>query len=137
MRGRIRRATRVPPPPRTGDAPRPGPEVTALAPAPPADLPATPVEASTTPGPRRPRVGSGVRLEVGESAVNLAIRVRRPLDDHLVELLHRLRRAGVRSSKVELIEMLLWELPADEASVRARLAAFRRAAPRRGDDVPA
>ena len=43
--------------------------------------------------------------------VNLAIRVRKPLDDRLAELIHALRRDGVRTSKVELIEMLLWELP--------------------------
>jgi hypothetical protein len=65
--------------------------------------------------------------------VNLAIRVRRPLDDHLVDVLHDLRKAGVRSSKVELIEMLLWELPAEPAAVRTRLAEFRRAAPRAAD----
>jgi hypothetical protein len=38
----------------------------------------------------------------------------------------------VRSSKVELVELLLWELPADDDAVRRRLAEFRRAAPMRG-----
>jgi len=37
----------------------------------------------------------------------------------------------VRSSKVELIEMLLWELPdVPDDDLRARLASFRTAAPR-------
>jgi hypothetical protein len=67
--------------------------------------------------------------------VNLAIRVRQPLDEHLVDLLHDLRKSGVRSSKVELIEMLLWELPSDIEVVRTRLGAFRRAAPRGTDAV--
>ncbi len=55
------------------------------------------------------------------------------LDEHLVDVLHDLRKAGVRSSKVELIEMLLWEMPADAEALRRRLAEFRRAAPRGGD----
>jgi hypothetical protein len=63
--------------------------------------------------------------------VNLAIRVRGPLDDRLAELIHALRREGVRTSKVELIEMLLWELPeALTPDLRERLARFRRFAPR-------
>jgi len=63
--------------------------------------------------------------------VNLAIRVRKPLDDRLAELIHALRRAGVRTSKVELIEMLLWELPEDDpAGARERLRRFRAFAPR-------
>jgi hypothetical protein len=63
--------------------------------------------------------------------VNLAIRVRKPLDDHLADLIHDLRREGVRSSKVELIEMLLWEQTSENArAVRERLGAFRAAAPR-------
>jgi hypothetical protein len=64
-------------------------------------------------------------------SVNLAIRVRRPLDDRLADLIHALRQAGVRTSKVEMIELLLWELPARPGEdLRARLAAFRAAAPR-------
>lgn len=72
-----------------------------------------------------------VRLSPGAPPVNLAIRVRRPLDDRLAEMIHQLRRAGVRTSKVELIELLLWEMPDDDvAAVRARLARFREWAPR-------
>jgi hypothetical protein len=63
--------------------------------------------------------------------VNLAIRVRKPLDDRLADVIHELRRDGVRTSKVELIEMLLWEMPADQTSaVRERLRQFRDWAPR-------
>ena len=74
-------------------------------------------------------------MRANDPHVNLAIRVRKPLDDHLVEVLHRLRRADIRSSKVELIEMLLWEMPGDLGTVRSRLAEFRSAAPRGGDAI--
>jgi hypothetical protein len=59
--------------------------------------------------------------------------VRRPLDDRLADIIHALRLRGVRTSKVELIEMLLWELP-DAADVGddllERLGLFRSCAPR-------
>jgi hypothetical protein len=68
--------------------------------------------------------------------VNLAIRVRRPLDDRLADTIHGLRGQGVRTSKVELIEMLLWELPEDRLTeVRERLRQFRDWAPR-GTSAP-
>lgn len=72
-------------------------------------------------------------------AVNLAIRVRRPLDDRLVDLIHELRGSGVRTSKVELIEMLLWELPDGEGAVAEsieRLRAFRTRAARVDGELP-
>jgi hypothetical protein len=57
--------------------------------------------------------------------------VRRPLDDRLADAIHDLRKEGVRTSKVELIEMLLWELDgSDLEGLRKRIARFRRAAPR-------
>jgi hypothetical protein len=63
--------------------------------------------------------------------VNLAIRVRKPLDDRLAEVIHQLRQDGVRTSKVELIEMLLWEMPDDQLpGLRERLRQFRDWAPR-------
>ncbi len=63
--------------------------------------------------------------------VYLSARVRQPLEDHLCELLHQLRRAGVRSSKVELIEMMLWALPpTPDTELLGTLQAFRTAAPR-------
>ncbi len=69
---------------------------------------------------------------VNEPVANLAVRVRRSLDLRLGDLVYALKReAGVRASKVEIIEMLLWELPSDASpELRSRLAAFRQAAPR-------
>ena len=72
-----------------------------------------------------------MRLEADLPPVNLAIRVRRPLDDRLAEVIHGLRQEGVRTSKVELIEMLLWEMPDDQVpALRERLRQFRDWAPR-------
>jgi hypothetical protein len=66
-----------------------------------------------------------------EPYANLAVRVRRSLDERLDDLAIDLRRDGVRTSKAELIELLLWELPPDpDHSFRARLARFREHAPR-------
>jgi hypothetical protein len=62
---------------------------------------------------------------------NLAVRVRRSLDIRLGDIVYALKRDAVRASKVEIIEMLLWELPPEVSSdFRGRLAAFRQAAPR-------
>jgi hypothetical protein len=61
---------------------------------------------------------------------NLAVRVRRPLNRRLGELLLDLRDAGIRTSKAEVIEVLLWKLPSDADEFRADLADFRRHAPR-------
>lgn len=142
MRRRMERAQRVPPTARRPAAPAsPPPAVTDAAagetdtapspePSPaPRRVPARRAAGGGTPQPasQRPRVGPDA------PPVNLAIRVRRPLDEHLVDVLHDLRKAGVRSSKVELIEMLLWEMPADAEAIRRRLGEFRRAAPRGGD----
>lgn len=74
-----------------------------------------------------------MRLAPDLPPVNLAIRVRQPLDDRLVDLIHALRGRGVRTSKVELIEMLLWELPESPGGVddlMERLGRFRTRAPR-------
>lgn len=136
MRSRMARAQRVPPTARRpAAAPSPAPagetEVPetprTAAPTAPRATAERPARRAAAPASRRPRVSAA------DPPVNLAIRVRRPLDEHLVDILHDLRKAGVRSSKVELIEMLLWELPADPAAVRGRLADFRRAAPRGTD----
>ena len=137
MRARMERASRRPPPSRRPAeavaAPDPavgkGGEPAALAPAPaPAAAPAP------SAGPRRARPGrpaAPARLAPDLPPVNLAIRVRKPLDDRLADLIHALRREGVRTSKVELIEMLLWELPAEDvAGARERLRRFRGFAPR-------
>lgn len=69
-------------------------------------------------------------LAANEPISNLAVRVRRSLDTRLGDLVHTLKRDGVRVSKTEIIEMLLWELPPDASpAFRRRLAAFRQAAP--------
>ena len=132
MRRRIERASRQPPPSRRprGDAP-----VVEAVPAAPA--PAREAEAAAAPAPRpKRRAAKGVgerrvRLAPDLPPVNLAIRVRKPLDDGLADQIHALRRDGVRTSKVELIEMLLWESAgATPEGLRERLRTFREWAPR-------
>lgn len=139
MRSRIKRASRKPPPPRgatVSDAPVPAAPVSETEPekATPVSARPTSTPAAARPKPRRgPGTPKGRPHTISPTApsVNLAIRVRQPLDDRLVDLLHSLRHAGVRSSKVELIEMLLWELPeSPNDELRARLSDFRQSAPR-------
>lgn len=135
MRRRIERASRQPPPSRRprGDAPvgeaaPTTPEVPAASPPrPKRSRPATAaaVTAAAEAGARR------VRLAPDLPPVNLAIRVRKPLDDGLADAIHALRRDGVRTSKVEVIEMLLWESAgATPTELRERLRTFREWAPR-------
>ena len=47
-----------------------------------------------------------------EPVSNLGVRARESLDNRVLEPVHQLRLDGVRSSKAEIVEMLLWELPA-------------------------
>jgi hypothetical protein len=151
MRRRMERASRRPPPPRRtasaapveAPAPAPAPEPSP-APARAAAAAAAPAARARSRAPSRGARSGGAASGVGEGGggpeperlaadlppVNLAIRVRRPLDERLVELIHQLRRAGVRTSKVELIEMLLWELPEEAPALTERLGRFRRFAPR-------
>lgn len=141
MRRRIERASRQPPPSR-----RPRGDAAAVAAAP--DPPAQPTPAATpvpaprpkraraatvgeTPAAASPTTAGHVRLAADLPPVNLAIRVRKPLDDGLADAIHALRRDGVRTSKVELIEMLLWESAgATPEAIRERLRVFREWAPR-------
>ena len=141
MRRRMERASRRPPPPRraaeepaatsggAGAEPAPAAPAEAAAPTP---SQARPTQARTRRPPRaRAAAPTPARLAPDLPPANLAIRVRKPLDDRLAELIHALRREGVRTSKVELIEMLLWELPEDDAAgARDRLRRFRAFAPR-------
>lgn len=139
MRRRMERASRQPPPPRRAreadDAPPRSEEGVGETPGSPTPAAATPIPAAT-PAPAAPRTRrraqpEPVRLAADLPPANLAIRVRRPLDERLAEVIHALRRDGVRTSKVEMIEMLLWELPEeDHAAVRERLRRFREWAPR-------
>lgn len=67
-----------------------------------------------------------------EPMANLAIRVRKSLDDRLADVVHDLKRKGVRSSKAELIELLISTLPevADDDALTLQLKQFRQLAPR-------
>jgi len=144
MRRRIERASRQPPPPRRAAEPK---EPAAASAAPATEPSEAPDEVSVKakapakpPRPRQARVAaeppSLLRLSADVAPVNLAIRVRRPLDDRLADIIHGLRGQGVRTSKVELIEMLLWEMPEDDLpAVRERLRQFRDWAPR-GTSAP-
>jgi hypothetical protein len=63
-----------------------------------------------------------------ELTSNLAVRVRRSLDRRLDTLLHELKMSGTKSSKVEIVELLLWELPVTvDDHLRHRLREFRAA----------
>jgi hypothetical protein len=139
MRRRIERASRQPPPsrrPRSADPADDTPATTAAAPQAPAVEPVAAVQEAPPPRAARAPRGRGagetrVRLAPDLPPVNLAIRVRKPLDDGLADQIHALRRDGVRTSKVELIEMLLWESAgATPEALRERLRTFREWAPR-------
>ncbi len=74
---------------------------------------------------------SPLRLGPDEPITNYAVRVRRSLDDLVAWRLAELRRQGARTTKVELTEMLLWELSANTVDDLERpLAEFRQHAPR-------
>lgn len=66
-----------------------------------------------------------------EPTANLTLRVRQSLDLRLTELIHELRRDGVRSSKKELIEMCMSELPLQPTDdLRGRLRRYRNSVPK-------
>jgi hypothetical protein len=82
------------------------------------------------PVPRRPATTEDSSPAI--AAAGPAVRVRRSLDRRLDDLAYELRRSGVRSSKAELVELLLWELPPTVTpELAARLARFRSVAARR------
>lgn len=138
MRTRMARASRKPPQarhPRMPPEARPQPSADAAPATDPAQAPTIRPTGRDAPAAPPDQAGArtGARLAPDLPPVNLAIRVRRPLDDTLVEIIHTLRGRGVRSSKVEIIEMLMWELADDDAGIEdivARLARFRGFAPR-------
>ncbi len=140
MRRRIERASRQPPASRRPRSADTAPEAAVVTPTPdPGPPPAVEGAAAVEATPARParparRRGVGetrLRLAPDLPPVNLAIRVRKPLDDGLADQIHALRGAGVRTSKVELIEMLLWEsADATPEGLRERLRTFREWAPR-------
>jgi len=91
----------------------------------PAPAPAPPVPALA----RRPP--SALTVPAEDPTTNYAVRVRRTLDELLSQRLGELRARGTRSSKVEVTELLLWELArSTPAQLDERLAEFRRHAPR-------
>ena len=137
LRERLERRPRAIPPsrhPRADDTP--GEDDTETGPAPaappaPAAAPARRARPQSQPAPVAGVPDAHPATTPGEPLANLAIRPRRSLDDRLGDLVHELRRQGIRTSKVELVELLLWELPPGPTiELHARLASFRRAAPR-------
>ena len=152
MRRRMERASRQPPPAAPGEegaAPRAAAEAAAPRPAVEARgaparrrragarrRAAAPAAAAPARGGRRGR-GPDPRLAADLPPVNLAIRVRRPSTSAWPTLIHALRAEGVRTSKVELIEMLLWESAGADAAGGARApAALSRVGPARAAARP-
>lgn len=131
LQDRIVRRQRTVRPPRhpkqsTQDAPAPTPAASdpVQEDPPPPDVAPAELETAAAKGERRRRA----ELIPDEPRANLAVRVRRSLDTELAEALLNLRRQGTRSSKAEVIEMLLWELPGvTAADLERRLVAYRRA----------
>jgi len=101
----------------------------------PAAAPARSIATSTGRAPQPARYATATDnrpvTQPDEPLANLAVRVRRSLDARLADLIHSLRQDGVRTTKVELVELMLWELPAEPSpELRSRLADFRVHAPR-------
>ena len=129
LRGRIERHPReIPPPPATTTGEEP-----ALAAA-PASPPPPQRRSSRRP---RPVLTSPARPAAHgpEPQVQLALRVRAELDERLADVVHHLRRLIGRTTKVELIELLISELPDQDPraleDLARRIEAFRLARPRR------
>lgn len=93
--------------------------------------PPAPDAAKRAQSPQPGDLGARSAVTGTEPTANLTLRIRQSLDLRLVELLHSLRREGVRSSKKELIEMCLSELPLEPSEhLRARLRAYRDIVPK-------
>ena len=111
-----------------------GPAPTAVTSAPAEEAPARPTGtegAADRPDIRNKPAGGPLRLVADEPTANYAVRVRRSLDELVAWRLAQLRRHGVRASKVEITEMLLWELAdADLEQIVTRIERFRDHAPR-------
>ena len=73
-----------------------------------------------------------VRLEPGEPVNTMALRIRRTLDRWLTDAAYEINSTGWRTSKAELLEMMIWEeFGASPLELKGRLTEFRRLAPRR------
>lgn len=139
---RAQRPKRQAPVPRTGERTPATPPQVASAAEPPvrlseADSPTTDHAPQKNTPPEQPREHPPSPLSVplaaspDEPTVNFAVRIRRPFDELLSRRIGELRARGVRSSKVEITEMLLAELAAAKpADLERRLAIYRRQAPR-------
>jgi hypothetical protein len=130
LRGRIERHPReIPPPPATTSG-----EESALA-AIAASSP--PPQRQSSRRPRPPLADSPTRPAAHgpEPQVQLTLRVRAELDERLVDVVHDLRRLIGRTTKVELIELMISELPDQDPKsledLARRLETFRQARPRR------
>jgi hypothetical protein len=84
------------------------------------------------PAARPARRATPVPVPAGAPKTSFTLMVRKPLNDRLEELLYRLRRVEAPSTKVEIVEMLLAELPVEATpELLARLERFRVVAGRR------
>ncbi|MCU0309054.1 MAG: hypothetical protein MUE51_15070 [Thermoleophilia bacterium] len=125
------------------------PPIPARHPRPPGALPASgtvedveaadagPPVAAPEPAPRAAseRPAAGPALPADAAQINLGLRVRQPVDDRFSRVVARLRENhGLRATKTEVLEMLLWDLPTDAGGLgdlAARVRAFRAEHPRR------
>jgi hypothetical protein len=158
LRQKVERRSRVVPPPRhpaKGSEPKDAaPERAPIATAPPAADRTSRFSAGTgvpadsnSAGGQKPKAlppkKTGVKLtgiewlrepvppDPNEPMSNLAIRVRKSLDDRLADVVHDLRRQGIRSSKAEVVELLISALPEhSDLAFSNRLKQFRAQAPR-------
>lgn len=85
-----------------------------------------------TNSPSKKQDAKRLKLEEDEPTANFGVRVRRSLDDHVAFRIAELRQNRIRTSKVELTELLLWELTeASTNDLAARLHKFRNEVPHR------
>jgi len=84
-----------------------------------------------TPPDSIPSIPSWQNRAQREPTANLTLRVRQHLDSRLARQVFELNQHGWHTSKVEIIEMLLFEMPDQlDGDLVARLQSFRSAAPR-------
>ncbi len=121
LKERIERRSRTVPPPRrpresqiTPPTKSSEPGSASKAPAQPSESPAVPEAASVTAvesKPQQPTNNGSERSAVPDPQVQLGVRIRQSLDEKLTDIVYALRKQGVRSSKAELVELLLDQMP--------------------------
>ena len=82
-----------------------------------------------------PRSAPEVELPPDAPVRGLGQRVRDPVYERLDDVVHALSKRRLRTSKTELLEMLLWELPIDERGLdqlATRLRSFQERHPTLG-----